>query len=220
KNEALGQSVEFMKFEFDSQTPTSAILALSWEKRRIPIKIEVDGLKLQFESFKRELETPKGFTSVALSQAANFCLQNNYELEQGFSWANRAAGTVFPGERNFNTLNTLANFLVKQGKQTEADAIMKEAIPLGNAIQVNTYARTLITQKRAAEAMSIYKANYDKYPNTFASNFGMMRAHSAVGEYKKAIDFAKKALGQAPSDTQKLQVDKMIKDLELEKDIN
>ena len=68
--------------------------------------------------------------------------------------------------------------------------------------------------------MSIYKANYDKYPNTFASNFGMMRAHSAVGEYKKAIDFAKKALGQAPSDTQKLQVDKMIKDLELEKDIN
>jgi hypothetical protein len=220
KNEAINQSVEFMKFEFDNHTPTSAILALLWEKRRIPMKIEVDGLQLQFISFKKELETPKGFTSAAFAQAANFCLQNNYEIEQGFAWANRSAGSVFPGERNFVSLSTVANYLFKQGKQSEAGAVMKEAIPLGNAIQVSTYARSLITQKRATEALEIYKANYEKYPNIFATNFGMIRAHSALGDYKKALEFAKKALPQAPGDSQKSQVEKMIKDLETGKDIN
>jgi tetratricopeptide (TPR) repeat protein len=220
KNETLEKSQEWLKFDFENQTANSAMVTLAWEKRKIPFKVEVDLLKTQLESFKRELETPKGFTAGAFVQAANFCLQNNYELEQGFAWAQRAIAPVFPGERNFQSLSTYANYLSKQNKPSEADAIMKEAVTLGTAQQVNTYARTLLTQKRTQEAVDIYKANYTKFPNTFATNFGMVRAHAALGDNKKAIEFAKLALPQAPNAQQKGIVEKMIKDLEEGKTIN
>jgi tetratricopeptide (TPR) repeat protein len=193
---------------------------LSWEKRRIPFVIEVDLLKTQFESFKKELETPKGFTAAAFVQAATFCLQNNYEMEQGLTWAQRAIAPVFPGERNFQSLSTYASFLNKQNRAKEADDTMKEAIPLGTAQQVSTYSRSLLTQKRTQEAVDIYKANYSKFPNVFATNFGMIRAHSALGDQKKALEFAKLALPQAPNPQQKGIVEKMIKDLEEGKEIN
>jgi tetratricopeptide (TPR) repeat protein len=220
KNESLENSQEWLKFDFLNQTTGSATLALSWEKRRIPFVIEVDLLKTQFESFKKELETPKGFTAAAFVQAATFCLQNNYEMEQGLTWAQRAIAPVFPGERNFQSLSTYASFLNKQNRAKEADDTMKEAIPLGTAQQVSTYARSLLTQKRTQEAVDIYKANYSKFPNVFATNFGMIRAHSALGDQKKALEFAKLALPQAPNPQQKGIVEKMIKDLEEGKEIN
>jgi len=220
KNETLDKSQEWMMFEFENQTNNSANVALSWEKRKIPFKVEIDALKLQFESFKRELETPKGFTSAAFVQAANFCLANNYEMEQGFSWANRAIAPTFPGERNFQSLSTVANFLAKQGKQTEADAMMKEAIPFGNAAQVNVYARSLLAQKRSKEAFDIYQTNYNKFPNIFATNFGMVRAYSGINDFKKAIEYAKLALAQAPNPAQKGIVEQIIKDLEAGKSVN
>jgi Protein of unknown function (DUF2911) len=219
KNETLDKSVEWMKFEFENQTNTGATIAMQWEKRKVAFKVETDAIKLQFESFKRELETPKGFTSAAFVQAASFCLQNNYELEQGFVWANRAAAPTFPGEKTFNSLNTVANYLTKQGKQAEADAVMKEAIPLGTVGQVNVYARSLIA-KRPKDAFDIYKANYDKFPNIFASNFGMIRAYSGIGDLKKALEFAKLALPQAPVPAQKAIVEQVIKDLEAGKSVN
>jgi hypothetical protein len=219
KNESLEKSLEWLKFDFEKQTETSAYLYIQWEKRKIGFKIEVDGLRNQFNVFKKELETPKGFTSAAYTQAANFCLQNNFELEQGFAWANRATSNTFPGERNFNTLNTLASYLVKQGKQVEADAIMKEAIPFGTVGQVNIYARSLIA-KRPKEAFDIYQANFNKFPNIFASNFGMVRAYSGINDLKKALEFAKLALAQAPSPNQKAIVEQIIKDLEAGKQVN
>jgi tetratricopeptide (TPR) repeat protein len=220
KNESLEKSVEWLKFEFENQTNSAANVSMIWEKRKIPFKIEVDVLKTQFLSFKQELETPKGFTSSALTQAANFCLQNNYELEQGFEWANRAIGNTFPGERTFSTLNTVANYLSKQGKQSEADVIMKEAIPLGTVGQVNVYARSLLAQKRSKEAFDIYQANYNKFPNIFASNFGMVRAYSGMNDLKKALEFAKLALAQAPNPAQKGIVEQIIRDLEAGKQVN
>ncbi len=220
KNESLDKSQEWMKFEFENQTDNSAIIALSWEKRKIRFKVEVDALKLQFESFKKELETPKGFTSGAFSQAANFCLNNNYELEQGFEWANRAIAPVFPGEKNFGTLQTVANYLEKQGKQKEADAMMKEAIPFGKVGQVNVYARKLLGQNRNKEAFEIYQTNYNKFPNIFASNFGMVRAYSGMNDLKKALEFARLALAQAPNANQKTIVEQIIKDLEAGKSVN
>jgi tetratricopeptide (TPR) repeat protein len=220
KNESLEKSTEWLKFEFENQTNNTANVSMIWEKRRISVKVEVDILKTQFESFKRELETPKGFSSTAFTQAAQFCLQNNYELEQGFSWANRAIEPSFPGERNFVTLNTVASYLIKQGKQSEADALMKEAIPLGTVVQVNTYARSLLAQKRSKEAFDVYKANYDKFPNIFASNFGMARAYSGINDLKKALEYAKLAHAQATFPAQKATVEQMIKDLEAGKNVN
>lgn len=63
KPQSIDKSVENLRFEFIDQTPTSAVIALSWEKLMIPFKVEVDVLKQQFDALVIESENPRGFTS-------------------------------------------------------------------------------------------------------------------------------------------------------------
>jgi tetratricopeptide (TPR) repeat protein len=97
---------------------------------------------------------------------------------------------------------------------------MKAALPLGNSAQVHAYARQLLAQKRSKDAYDAFKMNYDKNPNTFTTNMGMARGYSAMGNYKKALEFARKAQPQAPDPVNKDNVVKVIKTLEEGKDIN
>lgn len=57
-------------------------------------------------------------------------------------------------------------------------------------------------------------------PNEFTTQVGMARGYSAVGDYKKALGFARKALSKAPDNGNKLSVERMIKTLQDGKDIN
>ena len=51
KNKYLDKSVEWLKYEFIDQTDSSATIAMSWEKRMIPFKVEADTKALQIASF-------------------------------------------------------------------------------------------------------------------------------------------------------------------------
>ncbi len=53
------KSVEWLKYEFADQTPSSATVQLQWEKLVIPFRIDVDVIKTQIESFRRELRGDK-----------------------------------------------------------------------------------------------------------------------------------------------------------------
>ena len=215
-------SVEWLTYSFENQTKTGATVALSWEKLKIPFKIETDYNNLQLESFRRELRSDKAFNPgwQSFNQAAQFCLQNNINLEEGMQWAENALSLPFIGEKNFVTLSTKASFLKKMGKDAEADAIMKEAVPMGTVNQLHNYARQLIQQKKSKEAFDVFKVNFDKNPNDFTTHVGMARGYSAVGDYKKALAFAQKALPKAPDNGNKTNVEKMIKTLQEGKDIN
>jgi len=213
-------NTEWMKFEFINQTNNSATVALMWEKLMIPFKVEVDYIKLQLESFRRELRNEKGFNWNAWSQAAAFTAQNNVDLDEGLGWAEKSINEPFIGQKNFNTLSTKAQVLNKMGKTTEADAVMKEALPLGTMQQIHGYARQLLVQKRTKDAFDAFKLNYDKNPNVFTTNMGMARAYSATGNYKKALEFAQKALPQAPDKGNKDNLERIIKMLQEGKDVN
>src|SRR4030095_1245414 len=49
------KSIEWLKYEFTDQTPTSTTIQLQWEKLMIPFRINVDVVKTQIESFRKEL---------------------------------------------------------------------------------------------------------------------------------------------------------------------
>jgi tetratricopeptide (TPR) repeat protein len=180
----------------------------------------VDLNKLQIESFRKELRTDKGFTWNAWDEAARYCLENNVNLEEGMVWAEKAVSEPFIGQANFNTLSTKARYLVKLGKLQQADSIMKNAIAMGNMNQIHNYARQLLAEKRSKEAYEVFKMNYDKNPNTFTTNMGMARGYSATGNYKKAAEFAAKALPQAPDGGNRVSVENIITKLKEGKDIN
>jgi tetratricopeptide (TPR) repeat protein len=117
-------------------------------------------------------------------------------------------------------MSTKAQILALQGKTADADAAMKEALPLGTVAEVHQYARQLLAQKRAKDAFDAFKLNYDRHPNEFTTNMGMARGLSATGDYKKALDYLKKADAQAPDKVNKDNIQKLIPMLQEGKDIN
>jgi len=217
---SLDSKVERLKYEFSDEKENSATVALEWEKLSIPFKVEVDYIKTQLESFRRELRSNKGFTWNAWMQAAQFCIQQKTDLDEALVWANTAVEGTFIGQKNFQTLSTKAQVLALQGKKDEAGLVMKEALPLGQMTDVHQYARLLLTMKKPQEAFDAFKLNYDKHPNEFTTNMGMARAWSGMGDYKKALDYLKKADGQAPDKINKDNIAKLIPTLQQGKDIN
>ncbi len=218
KNEILDKSVEWLKYEFTDETPNSAVIALTWEKRRIPFKIEADVQKLQIASFKSELKTTRPFYDFM--SAANYCVRNNIELEQALAWIDRGIYFRIMGVKNFQTLSTKAAVLLKMNRIDEAKKIMEEAIPFGTVQEVHFYARTLLNQKQVQEAVKVFKMNYEKFPNVYTTNVGLGRAYSATGDFKKALVYIKAALRLAPDEGNKSSVSAMIKKLEGGTDIN
>jgi tetratricopeptide (TPR) repeat protein len=218
KNEDLEKSVEWLKYEFSEETSNSAMISMSWEKRRIPFKVEADVQKFQLASFRSELRTTRPYYDFI--SAANYCVNNNIELEQALAWMDRAISFRVMGVKNFQTLSTKAAVLMKMNRMDEAKKVMEEAIPLGTMNEVHQYGRILVNARQKEEALKVFKLNYDKNPNLFTTNVGLGRGYSANGDYKKALEFMKAALPQAPNELNKLSVASMIKKLEDGKDVN
>lgn len=214
------KSVEWLRYEFAGQTPNSAVVQLEWEKLVIPFTIETDYTRDQIASFRKELRTERGFIWESWNQAAQWCVQNNTNLDEALLWSDSATSINFGGDGSFAAWTTKAMVLEKLGKTTEADAVMKKAIPLGSVIQIHQYGRQLLTMKKKQEAFNVFKANYDKNPNEFTTLVGLTRGYSAIGDYKKALKYATQALPLAPDTLNKTSVESMLQKLKEGKDVN
>ncbi len=110
--------------------------------------------------------------------------------------------------------------LEKQGKAAEANAVMKEALPLGSMVELHQYARQLVASKKPKEALEVFKMNAQKNPRQFTSTVGLVRGYSAAGDYKTALKYATTAQSMAPDKLNKDSVSEMIEKLKSGKDIN
>jgi hypothetical protein len=214
------KSIEWLKYEFAEQTPSSATIQLQWEQIMIPFRIDVDVIKTQVESFRKELRGGKALPGSwqAWNQAATYCAANNTNLEEALMWADSSLSPIFGGASNFAAWQTKSAILDSMGRKAEATEAMKKAMPFMDMIQGYTYAYSLIATDRK-EAFEIFKMVYDKYPNTLFSNIGMASGYSAFGDYKKALIYAQKALPQAKGGN-KTEVERNIRDLQNGKDMN
>ncbi|MEI9944909.1 MAG: DUF2911 domain-containing protein [Chitinophagaceae bacterium] len=213
-------SIEWMKYEFMNETENSATIVLAWEKLIIPFKIEVDYIKEQIESFRRELRTEKGFIWESWNQAAQWSLQHNVNLEQALVWTDSATSTNFGGDRSFTSWSTKAQILNKLGRAAEADEVMKKTLPFASMNEIHQYGRQLLVLKKPKEALDIFKMNYEKNKDQFTTLVGLTRGYSANGDYKNALKFATKALPLATDQQNKTSVEAMIAKLKEGKDVN
>lgn len=220
KPAATDKSVEWLKYEFTNQKTNSATVALEWEKLVIPFTIEVDYLKDQVASFRRELRTEKGFIWESWDQAAQWCLQNNTNLEQALVWTDSSTSAIFGGNQSFRSWSTRAQILEKLGRQAEADEVLKKALPLASMQEVHQYGRQLITLGKNKEALEVFKQNYNKHKDQFTTLVGLTRGYAANGDYKNALKYATKALPLATDQLNKTSVGAMIEKLKEGKDVN
>jgi hypothetical protein len=220
KTVPLNESVEWLKYEFMNETENGATIALMWEKLKIPFKVEIDYVKTQMESFRKELKSNKGFRPDAWQQAAQFASDHNTNLEEALQWSDYSINGIFVGQKNFNNLSTKASILNKMGKAADADALMKEAMPLATMQELHQYGRSLLQQKKSKEALEVFILNAQKNPNQFTTYMGLTRGYSANGDFANALKNAQLAQPLAPNQANKDAVDKMIATLKEGKDIN
>jgi len=213
KQQPMDKLVEWLKYDFIGETEKNVTVALMWEKWMFAFKVETDLEKIQLESFRRELKTDKGFDWKPWAQAAEWCADHNTNLDEALTWADYGITGAFVGEKNFRTLTAKARVLRQLKRMPEADAIMAEALPLGNMNEVHNYARQVLAAGRKEMAIQVFKDNYKKFPNTFTTNMGMMRAMNAAGDAKEALKYARLGLAQAPDPGNKVAIEGMIEKL-------
>ena len=207
-------SKERLEYNFSKQTDHSVELALEWEKWRIPFTIETDLVQTALASIRSQLSGAMGFDPPSLQAAASWCLQNNTNYEEALQWINTAVDPSLGGVKTFAVISTKASLLTRLNKKAAADSLMMGALDNASITELHAYGRQLLAENRVKEAMEVFQKNYTKNKGAWPTNGGMMRAYSAMGDYKKAIEFAKKALAQAPNEPNKQFLEQAIKTLE------
>ena len=209
----LNESVEWLKYEFGDQTDTSAVVSLQWEKVKIPFTISVDLPKLQIASFRKEFNSGEFYRYWQNMQtAANYCLVNNINLEEGLTWAERSINTFF-GEANFRTLSTYSGILAKLNRRREADSVMQIALPMGKPVELMIYGSNLNKMKDHKEAFKVFQLNYDRHPKDVYACLGMMMGHYFLDNKNKALEFGEKGKQMTTNTDFKNYFDSVIADI-------
>jgi tetratricopeptide (TPR) repeat protein len=207
---------EWLTYEFSDRQANSTIAALVWEEKSVPFKIEVpNNNELIVAQLNQELTGADGFTWTNWVSAANFTLQNNVALEQGLKWAEQAISGAFVGVSNFTTLSTKSQVLSRLGRNEEAAATMDKAIkhPTAGALQIHGYGRSLLAAGQKEKALEVFEYNKEKHGDVWPVRVGLARAHSELGNYKKALEHAKVAHDRAPDQLNKDALAKSIEQL-------
>jgi tetratricopeptide (TPR) repeat protein len=190
---------EYLNYGFDERQAGSAVAYLQWEKKRIPLKIEVTDVNNLYVSMMRnQLRSTVGFDYRNFSNAATFCAQNKINLDEAMTWANQALDVNRGGHEEFGTLRAKAAVLTAQGKDADAETLMKKAIdmPDATAITVHQYGRSLLNAGKNEKAMEVFQFNAKKNlaNDKFTPNVGLARGYTALGDKKNAIKYWEEAI--------------------------
>ena len=202
--------VENLMYTFDNLTTNGITAYLHWEKKKVPFTIGFDVPAITFAEYKKLLTNLQGFNPAAWAGAANYALVNNYKLDEGQAMIDKALS--MNNGRVFNNLMIKAAYLEKDGKTAEARKIKEEAFAGANENQLNTYGYQLMGSGKLDEAIEIFKANVERYPDSWNVYDSLGEALNNKGNKQGALENYEKALKMAP-DGQKSRIENIIKNL-------
>ncbi len=206
---------EALTYTFEELKPDSAAATLRWEKLAVPFHISVDVKAVVLRSIKNELRSVGGFTWAGYDEAAQWCLDNNYNLEEGLKWEE----TSIQNEDRFENWETKSRILEAMGRKEDAAKALSAALEKANAIQLYSYARGLQRQGNAKRAFELYPQVPKKDANHWISHLALARIASNTGDFTSATKEMTLALNGAPATTKPF-LEPLLKRLEAKDDIN
>lgn len=219
KTASLEKTVEWLKYEFVEHTENSCVIALQWEKLSVPFTVQVDVQNIVLARIRAELTGAKGFSSANNLQASMYCFENKINLEEAIGWARRAVTGQPFAQSGFEAYRNLASGYETINRTPQADSVMNEGLLIANINQYTGYGKALIAKKRIERAIEVLLGAGKKFGDVYAVNNGLSYAYSAKADYAKALEFATKAMTQAPPQA-KVMIAANIEKLKAGKDIN
>ncbi len=182
-----------LTYSFTELGNTSGTLSLLWEKKAIPIRIGVDQETI-LQSFRNELRNAAGFGWQGPFSAANYCLNNNINLDEALVWADRAIAA----NKNGQTMGLKSAILFKTGKDAEAIKIADEAAAVSNENQLNMLGYQMMGVEKYDKAEKYFKLNIKKNPKSANVYDSMGECYMAMDNNKEAIKMFQKSLATNP----------------------
>ncbi|HTG52314.1 MAG TPA: DUF2911 domain-containing protein [Candidatus Tectomicrobia bacterium] len=216
KPKPLAQSEEALEFAFEDLKPTSTAVTLKWEKLGIPFTVSVNDTNQTLQNIRAQMKGGGQFAWQAPYEAAQFCLTRKTNLDEALHWADLS----IQNEERFENLGTKADILKALNRQDEAKTTWNKALELAKAPDLYTYGRQQQNQKKAAEAMEIFKEVAKRFPNGVYGDLAQARIKSSAGDFAGALNDAKQAQAAAPSEGQKQAIQGLIDRLQAKQDIN
>ena len=116
---------ERMIFTITDMTNNSAKVNLIWYKLKISFDVEVATQELVLKSARKSADWGM------LMSAANYCLQQNVNMDEGYRWIQ--ASTLI--DENYWNLRVKAQYLAKMDMKNDAVTTMEKAISLGSKME-------------------------------------------------------------------------------------
>lgn len=204
-----------LTYEFDQLQPDSAVIELEWEKIAVPFKVAVDVHDIAMSSLKKQLRSLSRYTWLGWEEGAEYLLAERLNIDEALAYAD----TSIKMEDRYDNEMTKSKILAALNRGDEAVTAQKKALALGTALQVDQFARELLTEKRNEAAFAIFRENATKHPNQWFVHEGLARMYSAQGKLGDAEREMKVALADAPA-AQKVYLDGLLKRLDAKHDIN
>lgn len=200
---------EVLTYDFVDYGSDFTVLALLWENKMIPVKIDIDVNELVFQSYTDQLRGSVGFGWQAYVTAANFCINNNVHLDQASNWADVAVSR----NSNFQTLTLKAGILEAQGKSDEAIKMYDDLVATSTNAELNALGYQMLGKKNYVKAIEYFTLNVKRNktdPNVYDS---LGEAYKISGDTKNATKYLKKSLSLDPPANVKANSTRLLKEM-------
>ncbi|MEO5717597.1 MAG: DUF2911 domain-containing protein [Chthoniobacterales bacterium] len=124
----LANPVESFTIDFDNLKDDSAIIALEWDKTRVPIELTTDTMEKVNQQIETAQKDPAALPPSFYYQAASFKLDHDTDLEQASKWIDVAIEKQQPAR--YFMYQKKAQIEAKLGRKAEAKAAAEKSIEL------------------------------------------------------------------------------------------
>lgn len=206
---------EALLYTFDDVKEDSALATLRWGNTAVPFRVATDVKSITFKSIQNQLRSTGGFTWIGYDEAANWCLDNNYELGQGLKWED----TSIQNEERFENLETKSRILEAMGKKEEAAKVLNTGLEKANVTQLYVYARSLQRTGNSKRAFELFPTVVKRDPDHWLAHLAQARIDSNAGDFPAASKEMKLAIAGAP-EASKPFLEPLLAKLDAKNDIN
>jgi tetratricopeptide (TPR) repeat protein len=201
-----------LTYDFIDYGRDYTVLALAWDTKIIPFKIEIDVNDIVVEDYREMLRGQAGFGWQGYLTAANFCLQANTHIDQGLAWIDQSINI----DENFNNLSVKAGLLALSGDVAGANMVYDEIVPIATMAQLNNLGYQMLGQKNYPKAIEYFKLNVKNNPTNANCYDSLGEAYMLSGDNKNAIKNLKKSLSLKPEANVKANSTRLLKEMGIE----
>lgn len=212
---AAAEMKEALAYEVDDVTPTSAVIALRWEKLAVPFRVEVSTNEIVAQNLHAQLRGLSQYTWDGWDDAATYFLTHKYNLEEALKYEDRSIGV----EERYDNLMNKSRILDAMNRKDDATTARNKALGMASVVQLHSYGRQLQQEGKQEQAFEVFRTNIKKNPNHWTAHNEAARIACAKGDFDGAVKEMKLASAAAPEQI-KNALDGFTKRLEAKEDIN